>query len=165
MLWLATLLPVVVGLYVLLLRRRKKTILRYAIVQLSTEQQTIMMVMDVSVSMRATDVAPTRLTASQTAAKAFATELPRDLRIGVVAYAGTAQLGATSDAEPGRCDRGHQRFQLQRGTAIGSGISTQSARLPRMSRAPITPRPPRRSSRCRMSRLSRARTADLRFRL
>jgi Ca-activated chloride channel family protein len=63
-----------------------------ATVVLPTQQQTIIMVMDVSGSMRADDVAPNRITASQAAAKAFAAELPPAVRIGVVAYGGTAHL-------------------------------------------------------------------------
>jgi hypothetical protein len=53
-------------------------------------QQTIILAMDVSGSMRATDVKPNRLVAAQNAAKAFLAELPRHVKVGIVAFAGTA---------------------------------------------------------------------------
>ena len=89
---------------------------------LPTQQQTIMMVMDVSGSMRATDVSPDRITASQLAAKTFASELPRNMRIGVVAYAGDAQLVQPPTLHREDVLAAIDRFQLQRGTAIGSGL-------------------------------------------
>ena len=51
-----------------------------------------MLAMDVSGSMRAADVQPNRLVASQEAAKSFVAELPRNVRVGIVAFAGTAQV-------------------------------------------------------------------------
>jgi Ca-activated chloride channel family protein len=93
-----------------------------ATVVLPSQQQTVILAMDVSGSMQAPDVAPDRITASQTAAKAFAARLPRNVRVGVVAYADSAQLvqppTLQRDAVIGAIDR----FQLQQGTAIGSGI-------------------------------------------
>lgn len=168
-LWLAMLLPLLVLLYVWLMRRCKKTVLRYsslaivkealgksigwrrhlppalllasfgalivagarpaAVVTLPTQQQTILLVMDVSGSMRAADVAPNRITASQVAAKAFVAELPRHARIGVVAYAGTAQLVQPPTLSREDVIAAIDRFQLQRGTAIGSGIIVGLATL------------------------------------
>src|SRR5262249_22675312 len=63
-----------------------------AIVTLPSQQETIILAMDVSGSMRAADVLPSRLQASQDAAKAFVAELPRHVRIGVVSFAGTAAV-------------------------------------------------------------------------
>lgn len=63
-----------------------------ALVTLPSQAQTIMMVMDVSGSMAATDVEPSRLGASQAAAKEFVQELPADIRVGVVSYGGLAHL-------------------------------------------------------------------------
>jgi Ca-activated chloride channel family protein len=59
---------------------------------LPSQQQTVILAMDVSGSMQAPDVAPNRISASQAAAKAFAAKLPRNVRIGFVAYADSAQL-------------------------------------------------------------------------
>ena len=100
-----------------------------AVMTLPTQQQTIMMVMDVSGSMRATDVSPDRITASQAAAKSFASALPRDARIGVVAYAGTAHLVQPPTLNREDVLAAIDRFQLQRGTAIGSGLLIALATL------------------------------------
>lgn len=93
-----------------------------ATLKLPTQQQTVILAMDVSGSMRAADVAPDRITASQIAAKTFVSELPRNLRIGVVAYAGTAQLVQAPTLSRDDVIAAIDRFQLQRGTAIGSGL-------------------------------------------
>lgn len=87
------------------------------------------MAMDVSGSMQATDVSPSRLSASQAAAKTFARELPRGVRIGVVAYAGTAQLVQAPTRSREDVFAAIDRFQLQRGTAIGAGLLVSLATL------------------------------------
>jgi Ca-activated chloride channel family protein len=92
------------------------------VLTLPSQQQTMILAMDVSGSMRAADVAPDRITASQVAAKTFAKELPRGVRIGVVAYGGTAQLVQPPTLSREDVIAAIDRFQLQRGTAIGSGI-------------------------------------------
>ena len=136
-LWLLAALPLLVLLYVWLLRRKKKLALRYAslsIVQRSDgrrpdrapahparavpagagrdaarrrpadgggdaalNQQTIILAMDVSGSMRAADVLPNRLVAAQNAAKSFIAELPRHVKVGIVAFAGSRAGGAAAD--------------------------------------------------------------------
>jgi Ca-activated chloride channel family protein len=96
---------------------------------LPTQQRTILLVMDVSGSMRAEDVAPNRITASQVAAKAFAKELPAAMRIGVVAYGGTAHLVQAPTLHRDEVIAAIDRFQLQRGTAIGSGLLVALATL------------------------------------
>ncbi len=91
-------------------------------VTLPSQYRTIILAMDVSGSMRAMDVEPNRLAAAQAAAKAFVAEVPMNTRIGVVSFAGTAAVvqAPTQSREDvlGAIDR----FQLQRGTAIGSGL-------------------------------------------
>ena len=96
---------------------------------LPTQQRTIILVMDVSGSMIAEDMAPNRISASQTAAKAFATQLPAPARIGVVAYGGTAHLVQAPTLSREDVIAAIDRFQLQRGTAIGSGIVVAMATL------------------------------------
>ena len=94
----------------------------HAVVMLPTHQATIILAMDVSGSMRATDVQPNRLTAAQNAAKSFVAEQPRDVRIGVVAIAGTAAVVQSPTDNREDIVQAIDRFQLQRGTAIGSGL-------------------------------------------
>ena len=168
-LWLLLLLPLLVVLYVWLLRRKKKMALRYAslsivreamgkgqslkrhippllfllslaamlvassrpsaVISLPSDQQTIMLAMDVSGSMRATDVKPNRLVASQDAAKAFLAELPRNVRVGIVAFAGTASVVQPPTLSREDLVAAIDKFQLQRGTAIGNGIVVSLAEL------------------------------------
>jgi Ca-activated chloride channel family protein len=169
MLWSLLLLPLLVLLYLWLLKRRRRSTVRLAsvsvaklalgkgpgwrrhvppllllaalatlllasarptaVITLPLAERTIMLAMDVSGSMRAEDVKPNRLVASQEAAKSFVMNLPRDVRVGVVSFAGTAavvQAPTTSrDDVIGAIDR----FQLQRGTATGSGIILSLATL------------------------------------
>src|SRR6266568_4112803 len=63
-----------------------------ATVTLPSQHETVILAMDVSGSMRATDVEPNRLVAAQNAAKAFVAEQPDNVRIGIVAFAGTATV-------------------------------------------------------------------------
>lgn len=100
-----------------------------AVIALPSQQSTIVLVMDVSGSMKAEDVAPNRITASQQAAKGFAQSLPEDVRIGVVAYGGTAHLVQAPTLVRQEVIDSIDRFQLQRATAIGSGLAVALATL------------------------------------
>jgi len=93
-----------------------------AVVTLPSQQETIILCMDVSGSMRAADVHPNRLVAAQEAAKAFIKDLPRSVRVGVVSFAGTAAVVQPPTQSREDVVAAIDRFQLQRGTAIGSGI-------------------------------------------
>jgi Ca-activated chloride channel family protein len=85
--------------------------------------------MDVSGSMRATDVQPNRITAAQNAAKAFVLEQPSNVRIGVVSFAGTAAVVQMPTQNREDIIAAIDRFQLQRATAIGSGIIVSLATI------------------------------------
>jgi len=100
-----------------------------AVVTLPSQQEVIVLAMDVSGSMRATDVQPNRLVAAQEAAKAFIKELPRSVRVGVVSFAGTAAVVQPPTQSREDIVAAIDRFQLQRGTAIGSGIVLSLATL------------------------------------
>lgn len=100
-----------------------------ALVALPSQQETIMLAIDVSGSMRATDVQPNRLAAAQEAAKAFLKDLPRGVRVGVVSFAGTAAIVQPPTHNREDIVAALDRFQLQRGTAIGSGIVLSLAAL------------------------------------
>ncbi|MDP1566085.1 MAG: VWA domain-containing protein, partial [Polaromonas sp.] len=155
-------LPLLVVVYVWLLRRKKKMALRYAslsivreamgagqtfrrhippllfllamaamllaasrpfaVITLPSQQETIILAMDVSGSMRATDVQPNRLVASQNAAKAFLADLPRSVRVGIVAFAGTASVVQPATLSREDLVAAIDKFQLQRATAIGNAI-------------------------------------------
>ena len=100
-----------------------------ATLTLPLSERTIMLAMDVSGSMRAEDVKPNRLVASQEAAKAFVNNLPREVRVGVVAFAGTAAVVQAPTTSRDDVIKAIDRFQLQRGTATGSGIILSLATL------------------------------------
>ena len=113
------------ALAVLLLASARPT----ARIKLPSQQETIVLAMDVSGSMRATDVAPNRLVAAQEAAKTFVAGLPRYVRIGVVSFAGTAAIVQAPTFSREDVVAAIDRFQLQRGTAIGSGLVLSLATL------------------------------------
>ena len=93
-----------------------------AVVTLPNEHQTIVLAMDVSRSMRASDIAPTRLGAAQNAVKDFVRDLPPNVRVGIVTFAGTAAVVQTPTHNREDLIAAVDRFQLQRQTAIGSGL-------------------------------------------
>lgn len=93
-----------------------------AVITLPLQQETIILAIDVSGSMRAADVLPNRMVAAQEAAKAFLADLPRSVRVGVVSFAGTAAVVQPPTQNREDTVAAIDRFQLQRGTAIGSGI-------------------------------------------
>lgn len=101
----------------------------FATIRLPSQQETIMLAMDVSGSMRATDVEPNRLVAAQNAAKAFLTELPRHVKVGIVAFAGTASVVQPATLNREDLLAAIDKFQMQRGTAIGNGIVMSLAEL------------------------------------
>ena len=100
-----------------------------AVVTLPSTHETVILAMDVSGSMRATDVQPSRLAASQAAAKQFVSEQPENVRIGVVAFAGTATLAQAPTRNREEVLAAIDRFQLQRATAIGSAIIVSLATI------------------------------------
>ena len=92
------------------------------VMMLPSEHKTMILAVDVSGSMRATDVAPSRFSAALSAVRSFVEQQPRNTRVGIVSFAGAASLvqPPTSSREDLLDALG--RMQLQRGTAVGSGI-------------------------------------------
>lgn len=100
-----------------------------AIVTLPYQEQAVILAIDVSGSMRATDVEPNRLIAAQEAARSFVAEQPRDTRIGVVGFAATAALVQPPTLSREDIVAAIDHLQLQYGTAIGSGLAVSLATL------------------------------------
>lgn len=94
-----------------------------ATVAVPTEQATVVLAIDRSGSMRATDVAPTRLAAMQSAASRFLDRVPRRVKVGAVAFNGrTAVLAApTADRAPVR--EAVAAIEAKGGTASGDGLA------------------------------------------
>ena len=93
-----------------------------AVVTLPSQHETVILAMDVSGSMRATDVKPSRMVAAQEAARAFVAEQPKTTQIGIVSFAATASLVQSPTHSREDILGAIDRFSLQRGTAVGSGI-------------------------------------------
>src|SRR3954464_11577656 len=96
---------------------------------LPSQHETVILAMDVSGSMRATDVEPNRLVAAQNAAKTFIGQQPDSVRIGIVAFAGSATVAQAPTRNKEDLYAAIDRFQLQRATAIGSAIIVSLATL------------------------------------
>ncbi|MEC4722337.1 VWA domain-containing protein [Noviherbaspirillum sp. CPCC 100848] len=162
LLWALICVPLLIVLYIFLLRRRKKLAVRYAglsivkeamgasqhwrrhippalfllaftgmliamarpaaLVTLPSQYETVILAIDVSGSMRASDVQPTRIAAAQEAVRGFVEKQPRHTRIGVVTFAGTAAVTQAPTENREDILAAINRIQLQRATAIGSGI-------------------------------------------
>jgi Ca-activated chloride channel family protein len=86
------------------------------------EQATVVLVMDVSGSMNATDVAPTRLVSSQRAAVAFIEELPEKFRVGIVSFASTAQTLTRPTTDRVAVYEAIDLLHAEGATAMGDGI-------------------------------------------
>ena len=84
----------------------------------------VMLVIDVSQSMRATDVAPSRLAAAQEAAKQFADQLTPGINLGLIAYAGTATVLVSPTTNRDATKAAIDKLQLADRTATGEGIFT-----------------------------------------
>src|SRR5256714_15222015 len=100
-----------------------------ATMTLPSQHEVVILAMDVSGSMRASDVEPNRLVAAQNAAKQFIAEQPDSTRIGIVAFAGTATVAQAPTNNKEDLVAAIDRFQLQRATAIGSAIIVSLATL------------------------------------
>jgi Ca-activated chloride channel family protein len=96
---------------------------------LPSVHQTVILAIDVSLSMSADDVAPDRLTAAQVAARAFVEDRPADLRVGLVAFGGNALVVQQPTSNREDLLAAIDRFQLQRGTATGSALYAALATL------------------------------------
>jgi Ca-activated chloride channel family protein len=78
--------------------------------------------MDVSLSMRVSDVLPTRLAAAQESAKLFLRELPKDIEVGLVTFAGSSQVAQRATLDRASLVTSIDGFQMQMGTAVGDAI-------------------------------------------
>ena len=177
-LWLLLLIPALVGLYLLLVQRKRnrnkqvgrtmfdlviprdRTWLRHLAVGLSIlslltltlafakpkdevsvprERATIVVTIDVSLSMEATDVKPTRLEAAKAAAKDFVTSLPPKFNVALVSFAGTATTVVPPTLDRGAVTAAIANLSPDRSTAIGEGIFTSLAALAQVPLDPDNP--------------------------
>jgi Ca-activated chloride channel homolog len=83
----------------------------------------ILLVMDASDSMNATDVEPNRLEAAETAAEAFLGELPTEFRVGLATFAGDAQVVVAPTQAHDDVNDALDVLATSRGTVIGDGLT------------------------------------------
>ena len=93
------------------------------------ERATIVLVIDVSQSMIATDVAPTRLDAAKTEAKAFVASLPTAYNVALVSLSGNPSVRVPPITDRAALNRAIDALQPQDGTAIGDSIKAALAAL------------------------------------
>lgn len=156
------LIPILIAVYIWILRRRRKYAVRYsslslvrdaiprqsklkrhlpfaffliglaclviaagrpvAIVSILTDQTTIILAIDASLSMRSADIPPSRLEAAEAAALSFIQGQKSTTRIGIVAFSGFAELVQPPTTDQETLQIAVESLTLGRRTAIGSGI-------------------------------------------
>lgn len=98
-------------------------------VQVPREQATVMVVVDVSLSMQAVDVSPDRFTAARAAAQDFIEGLPAGFNVGVVSFSGAATVLHAPDPDRAGAVDALDQLRLDEGTAIGDGVLTSLAQI------------------------------------
>jgi Ca-activated chloride channel homolog len=93
-------------------------------VNVPSRQGTVILAFDVSNSMRADDLKPTRMTAAKAAAKKFVTKQPKNIKIGIVAFSDGAIAAQQPSLDRKSVTESIDRLQPAGSTAIGQGIFT-----------------------------------------
>jgi Ca-activated chloride channel family protein len=93
-------------------------------IQVPVERASVVLVTDVSRSMSATDVSPTRLEAARGAAESFLGKVPDELRVGLVTFSDSAQTLQTPTTDHDAVKRALDTLQPIAGTATGAGLAT-----------------------------------------
>lgn len=99
------------------------------IVEVPRERATIIVTIDVSKSMAATDVKPNRLAAAKDAAVEFVNNLPEKFNVALVSFAGTAEVDVNPTTDHGAVTAAIESLSLRPSTAIGEAIYTSLGTL------------------------------------
>lgn len=111
-------------------------------VNVPRERATIVVAIDVSRSMEANDVPPSRIEAEKVAAQQFVDMLPRGFNVSLVAFSGTAAVIVPPTTDRGLVNRAIQNLQLGPSTAIGEGIYSSLDALSLVPPDPLRPDEP-----------------------
>lgn len=109
------------------------------VVDVPRERATVVLVIDASLSMQATDVRPTRLDAAKEAAIEFVNQLPEKYNVSVVSMAGTAAVLVPPTTAHNTVENAIRSIQLQDSTAIGEGIASALSALRQAPKDPNDP--------------------------
>jgi Ca-activated chloride channel family protein len=86
------------------------------------EEATVVLAMDVSASMRATDVSPTRLDAAKGAAKSFIRQLPKGIRVSIVSFAADTSTLVAPTTDRAEVERAIDGLRANGGTSMGDAL-------------------------------------------
>lgn len=106
-----------------------------AAVKVPRENATIMLAIDVSYSMKATDVLPSRITAAKRAAVQFVGLLPKRINLGLVSFGGQANLLVPPSVDRVATKKAINGLQVQLSTAIGEAIYTSLGAIQNFSQS------------------------------
>jgi Ca-activated chloride channel homolog len=95
----------------------------HATLSVKQEQATVVLALDTSRSMEATDVPPTRLAVAQRVVRGFLDELPEGYRVGIVSFADSAQAVLPATANREAAQTALRNLRVGHGTALGEGIA------------------------------------------
>jgi len=95
----------------------------HATVSVPREEATVILAMDISRSMKAKDVEPTRLDAARAAAEGFLVQVPEKFRVGVVSFATRAAVGVPPTHDRTLVEAALDSLSPGEGTAIGDAVA------------------------------------------
>ncbi len=113
----------------------------HATVTVRREQATVMLAVDISRSMQATDVKPTRLVAALNAAEAFLKKVPKKFRVGVISFGSRATLALAPTADRQLVENALRSLRPSEGTALGDAVALSVAIAQRQRSNDGTPLP------------------------
>ena len=93
----------------------------------------ILLLFDVSLSMMATDVSPTRLDAAKEAAREFVGQVDDDIEVGLISFSGNVAIEVDPTLDRERLDDAIDELELAESTAIGDALSTGANLLDRLA--------------------------------